>query len=650
MYKRIVLPRFDKGLISDRNDIKGGLEYCNNVIPINGGSEWRTRSGKVLNLAHNSLSYTNGFNQIHSLLGTVVIPSAVYGIGSVSSQVQYITNNASGNSTVFSTQALDNTGSARSITGFTNRFSLPAYASSTVFDGQLLLTSDMAGKLPAKTTGTYASSSEYSTGTVAGTSGQKLVTGSSTVWTSNHVGMYLWVNDTTISEKYYRIVKVISGTSIQIDHPLATTFTGKNYRIVHTAPWSCKPGTFGAYNHTSTITANSMVMCAAITGHVGRVFGANTIEADNNTQEYNRVRWSATQAETATGATQWQGADYWHPNAYLDVFPGIGGDAIYGLASHDGDLYIFKKQGVFRLKGFVATDGTDIGASVEVVSLDHGQYQSTSQPIVSSDGVWFVSRKGLCVVNRNGVTDFTDRTGVRNAFDKYIRGGDTDQESHFSITEDYIIIQTKHARADCMPDYDTQIETPNTMVYFRKDKVWATQSTIQTTRIIQSADEHLLSFAGTLENTTNKPNVVDWYNDLKGLGMSEEDGQDPLMDIITLPINVTSITNNARIKSIHTRYYLNDINLNNPTISVAAIPGEREVDSTSFVGTLGAPLPELSDANTGDLFVDSWGISRFSGGANQYDSYRFRWKQTAGSSKCYLYEAGVDYYEVRRVR
>jgi len=653
MRRLINLPRFDKGLISDRNDVKGGLEVCNNVYPWNGGAEWRVRKGKAYTSTHGSLSLTGGTSQIHSLAGSSNNPNMVMGIATISSNPQFFAVSQSTGSGVLATQALDNTGSARTFSGRTNRFAMPAFGSSCAFGNEVFFANDRAN-IPTKSSGATGSVTAYTTGTVSGTAATKIITGSGTTWTSNHLGLYIWVNDTTISEKSYRITKIISTTSIEVEAPLATTFAAKNYRIDSIAPWTCKPGTFGAHGYTSTITANSTVEASVVVAHQGRVFGLGVTDVDNVTYR-DRVRWSAALDEYTS---HWGGADYWHSNAYLDVFPGEGGSTgLIGGASYNGDLYLFKRNAIYKLKGFLETDGTDVGASVSLVSNEHGLYKTTDQPIIDNDGVWFVSRTGLCVVNERGVTDFTEKTGVSKAFKKIIRQNGSTTHQHLSITPDQIIIQSTAPLGNAVGADQTIFEQPNTMVYWKEEGVWTTQSTVCTTRIITFIDGVSIAFGSTGESTANKPRTFRWDAEYEQSGAGtfyEEDraGNDyrPLLDICTLPIRVSPVGKNVRIRGVHTRYYLSDTDLVNPSIQVNVIPGERDINNVNFIGDTAESLTELTDINLGDIVPETWGISRTNGGIDQYDSYRFRWKQNGFSGLVTIFEAGVDAIEVQRVR
>lgn len=219
--------------------------------------------------------------------------------------------------------------------------------------------------------------SNYTTGTVSGTAGNEYVTGSGTSWSAstNAIPGSYFIPPT--GDEVYRIVSVASTTELILDRPLQTTISGgSSYYITAFAPVTVS-GVAG-WSHSSLQNAiylgSPAVNIPRPAMHQNRLFVAAPIEDDTAgsgstvSKTYgSRIRWSALPTEVQSGASSHVGIDYWEANAYIDVAPGIGGP-IQALVSLDNELLIIKTSAIFSLRGTVATDGTDLGAEVVLVS------------------------------------------------------------------------------------------------------------------------------------------------------------------------------------------------------------------------------------------------------------------------------------------
>jgi hypothetical protein len=120
----------------------------------------------------------------------------------------------------------------------------------------------------SKKTGTDLTiiSDTYTTGTVRGTSGQSIVTGSGTSWLQNaYRGMLLEINDDGV---YYVVDRIDSDTLITIDSTLSATYAGDTYKLY--------------YNHNPYLTDYSL----NVQHYIGEMIYSNptindTINPDN---------------------------------------------------------------------------------------------------------------------------------------------------------------------------------------------------------------------------------------------------------------------------------------------------------------------------------------------------------------------------------
>lgn len=217
----------------------------------------------------------------------------------------------------------------------------------------------------------------YSTGTVAGTAGAAVVTGTGTSWSANaNAEMYFIIESS--NPQVYRIESVDSNTQITLDRNLDTSPAGANYSIQCLAPVTTPETTLKSpvSNQTNMLYAGNAAY------HQGRLFFE---DADGN------LRWSALPEEVHGTDSSAKGISYQELNAYIT----IDGD-IRALVSFGQELLIFTTNTVLALRGDVATDGTDLGAFVAQV---HG-FAGVNTPDaveVTPIGVVFVHSSGAYV-------------------------------------------------------------------------------------------------------------------------------------------------------------------------------------------------------------------------------------------------------------
>lgn len=189
----------------------------------------------------------------------------------------------------------------------------------------------------------------YSTGTVAGTAGTAVVTGTGTTWSNANAGATQFFIIESSNPQVYRIESVDSTTQITLDRNLDTSPAGANYTIQSIAPVTTPETTL----KSSTANNTNMLGVGAFAYHQGRLFFE---DEDGN------LRWSALPDEVHATDSSAKGISYQELNAYIT----IKGD-IRALVSYGQELLIFTSNSVLALRGDVSTDGADLGAYVAQV-------------------------------------------------------------------------------------------------------------------------------------------------------------------------------------------------------------------------------------------------------------------------------------------
>lgn len=251
-----------------------------------------------------------------------------------------------------------------------------------------------------------------STGSVSTTAGSRVVTGVGTSWlTTAERGMYLYFSSTAGNGLYhrgFRIERVNSDTELVVDADPGYTVSGVAFTISPVGKVASPAGVF------TSDAGGSYFPHALVTGsHQNRLVGAYTRElipgSSGGKWHPHRIRWSALPHEIdGRGGVNKKhvGMDYWHPNAFIDVAPGVGGDEITGVVSIGNALLVLKETAVCAVRGVLATDGSDLGASVDVVTTGFGCIGRNAWDICER-GVVFADSTGAYVSDGNSVSDLT---------------------------------------------------------------------------------------------------------------------------------------------------------------------------------------------------------------------------------------------------
>jgi hypothetical protein len=401
---------------------------------------------------------------------------------------------------------------------------------------------------------------DYTGGTASTTSGSTTITGTGTAWMANaEAGMYLWFDSTAgggLSNRMFRIVSVNTDTSITVDRAPDATVASKNYIIQSVgAMMTDLTSVWSGY------TPEGSAMCS----HQGRVFIGNTRESAIYKPE--RIRWSALPQE---GSGKYIGRDYWQANAYTDIGTGLGGD-IVALASVGSDLVILKEGAVYALRGAVASDGSDLGARVDLVSANHG-LQYARGHAMTKIGLVFADPRGVFVYANGEIRSLTQGR-IQSTWTS-----DMSVETIVSAVGDRIIFCDQGSGRIFV--YDISMD------------VWSTQSSQYYNRVVQTyyddgAPEYELGFRAFTDA------VDDWSSDWTAYpgGPSQDPGLSsaPDMQVVTHPIPLTSPVGNARPVRVDVNGFATD----DAELAVSLIPG-RQGGTEHAVGTLPAGTSDKS--------------------------------------------------------
>lgn len=626
-----------RGLVTDVAGVRGALMEACDVVPLEQGNGWRTRGGKGAGTAitgatagvtsHRALGLQENagvYLGLHSC--TVSGGTGLFPIFGVAAGAQ------------LPSQVLVPAGTAMALTGRTAELA-PERQADMEYGNELWLPS--RSRHPIRWAG-VAGSTEYTTGTVSGVAGARVVTGAGTTFTSAHRGGYLLVDDATVGLRAYRIVDVVSGTSLVVDRDLAATFNTKAFRISPVSWWSVKPGTFGGgyspEDGGSPVVlaggARSFLNAKDVTQHRNRPFAVNVIDADGKWYP-NRFRWAATQFESDTlfeGNGEWGGAELWHPNAYEECMPGRGGSSLVAARSFGSTLYLFKQDGVFAVRGFFETDGRDVGMTIDVVTLEAGVHFGV--PIVTEIGIFFAHRSGIWLVNEQGAECITDRDRVRVAFDDLLAGGNV---AHVSWAKRRLIVQSVVARATAVTN-----DQPNTMVLDVEQKVWTQQRTHVTTPLVDIPNGAAVAVGVAGESNAGK--ATDWERDRShSYSYDQATGEPVLASVTTHPFGLRGQVN-GRLRGVRLRAKLVDDAGNDPAITAYVLLGEEGTTGAVEAAITGASLAETGTATEG------WHRVAVRQGTPPVDTVRVRLVQTQRALDVRLYEVGVEHVPVGRIR
>lgn len=645
------LARLSKGIVTDVLGAKGALLVGDDVVPLERGEGWRVRGGKTCTAITTGTDATTwpssfiGAVQVHALDGVAAIDDCVLVEFDLDGAHRFAVVDTSGAGWVLPTQAADAAGSAITFGGRTNEFSsdLPSVG----FHDEVWVPSEV-GKLPMRYGGAKQTSTgvPYSTGTVSGSAGSTTLTGSGTSWdTKLTAGCYVYINDADVTDRAYRVVSVDSSTQVTLDRPLAgAVAAGTLYRATPNAWWSVKPGTFGALDHTNPLTALSTMNARIACQHQGRVVVFDTVELDNKRYR-DRGRWCAPASET--DGTHWGGAEYFHANAVQDTFPGEGwypdAPGVLGAASWRGVLYVFKARGIYAWRGYLATDGTDEGLTIDRISDSVGHYASQSvRPIATSEGVYFLSADGLCLLTDNGIRNISRETGTQDLYLTMFRGRSSDDVSGsglvtcgLSVVRNRVILSGTAAQASAVAS-----ETPNTLVYDRSLGLVYTQTTVSCRDVVAiGSDEVSVAYTSERNNSALKSQLVNWSDDNRFSTATMEGTRYPKLRILTHPLMLADRLGPAgRVRAVWVRARVNEADL-----AVSLYEGEGTSTSFETVVTASEEVDTVAA-------IDKWYRLPVRSGTPALNHVRVNLAQdTTGATDMRVMEVGVEYVPVGRI-
>ena len=286
------------------------------------------------------------------------------------------------------------------------------------------------------------------------------------------------------------------------------------------------------------------------TTHGERLFVGNTDEDDGGS----RIRWSGTPVDAIGPAT---GFDVWYEAAYIDVFPGIGGD-ITSLESINGNLVIFKHNAVFVMRGDVATKGFDLGARIDKLVDTSGAASPAHTSIYSGGAIW---------MNSDGIWQFGSEA-VRNLTDGRVKSSWRDFIPNLELgTVGYI-----NGVADRIIVLNSVIEDNGAFVYDSEKDLFYRESASDST--------HVLSL-GTTE-PGNKYNggmaFVDWSGGMTS-DLENDFGETtvPRLEILTQPLSPNYPFYTDRPNKLLVSGYISDDDGTEPYMEASILHGRNDL-------------------------------------------------------------------------
>lgn len=658
------MARLQRGLVTDRVGVPGALLEADDVVPLDRGEGFRTRGGKQAITATNATGLAAAPSSATALTGMFAWSmlgtqggGRAYASYPFDALVEYETDFGAtlgwfvlaydGSASQVPSQAMNHAGAALVFDGRINQF-VSMNGAGVVYGEELWIPAHSSwGGISMRYAGVApVNAFPYSTGTVTGTAGSTLLTGSGTSWQPYwQDGGYIYVNDADMYERAYRIVRVLSATQLELDRPLQGPVTGASYRMSINAAWTCKPGTFGATDWSSSIASFSTVNAIGACEHQGRVVVWDTVDADNLSYP-DRLRWSYPINETDE---HWGGAEMFHPNAFADAAPGSGRGSdpltsrrtgIVWCTSFQGALYVFKHDELHVLRGQLMSDGSDEGASIELVARLEGVVNGYAKPVPTDEGIYFVTSQGLMLVTGGGVVNVSRETLAHQAFVD-VFSDDASIPVLLSVLRDRIVLQPGRAQYQIAVSGTTYVPT---LVLDRRLKVWTTQTTLGTTNVIEGSLGQQLSAAQWTSGLT-RPLIVLWQYDNAFSGLVTEQGRAPLMKLTTHPVSVAdSGAVNGRLRGAQVKAKILDTDATNPTLGVTVLLGEQGRSSAveaAIAATRAVPEQTVTE---------KWHRIPVRSGTPMVDQVRLRMVQAGGSADVRVTEVGVEHVAVRRFR
>lgn len=443
--------------------------------------------------------------------------------------------------------------------------------------------------------------SRYSTGTVDFTSGSTTVTGNGTTWTSSHEGMYLWTNHATLGERAFRVVDVVSNTSLVVDVAPDATAATQSYALNPLGFVAAPDGIFT----TGAGSAVNYAYSLASASHQARMFVGSPIDNESVI-----LRWSATTSESSA---KFLGCDYWHASGYANV--AIGG-SIRSLQSYNGELLILQTNALHVLRGVVATDGTDLGATIDLVARGPG---------VTSMAGATASRHGVVYANDGGVFLWSGGTRVTEL-----------SEPIRSLWRSETITAPRVSYSSIRDRVVVTIGTSGkSYVYDMGRRMW----TVHTHEAVSVGNVVSCVVSDVEKEVAIHANyVLNWLDDYETTSKNDGDSTAyPRMKITThpIPLGGKGAIQQGRVDNVYVNGYVTDAASDNPVLTTKLLYGRKGTSTGAETATtLTASVPEGT--------VDKTHRVPAEGGSSQYSAVRVQLVQSAAASDARVYGIGVD--------
>lgn len=453
--------------------------------------------------------------------------------------------------------------------------------------------------------------SRYSTGTVSTTASSTTVTGSGTTWTSAMEGMYLWINHATLRERAFRVTKVVSTTSLIVDNAPDATAATQTYAL---NPVGFLAAPDNLFSTSAGASVNDVRDASAMASHQGRLFVSGVIEYVDGTSYADRperVRWSATQTETSG---KFIGTDYWHASGYTDIGMGEGGN-ITGMVSFDGDLVIFKESAIYVLRGSVATDGTDLGASIDRIAGTQG---------VRRQAAIVATPYGVAFANKNGVFLY--------------RSGKVDSLSS-PISTKWNVTGPTSAKLSYLGQDDRLVATKGdyAFVFDMEQRTWTMQQGVADTVTGGNVVEMLNDGATDREIQLMGDTFIDWVADFSLSDAVTSDGHGtsyPRMRVTTHPIALgAGLTGQGRVNTVYVNGYVIG-----STLTVTLVQGRSKGLGT---GLWGAPVELAVGSVSAGTFDKTYRLP-VDGASPQYSAACVKVDQASAATDARIYAIALD--------
>jgi len=614
---RLNLPPITDGLVLSRLGVDGALLEANDVVLSRAG-EVRKRGGK--SLAASGLTAgptTTAYGHVYN--GALFVPNedpvyssvsgrAVTGLETSTAKFYYANSGGTSFGTVPSRTA---------ITGWTGPHA--TYGSGIGVGAQYLIShgDEIIGTgvtaCPIRWAGSVKSA--YSTGTISTTAGSRTVTGSGTTWNTTNIqlGMYLYISDagSGLNQATYRVTRISSTTSIEVDRALDASVSGASYLIQAVGRVSAPTGIF----NDSTPADVNYPAATISASHASRLIVGGTYETlGSGSKLYaNRIRWSALASESSG---KFAGSDYWDPSAYIDVHPGIGSGGITAMASIGSSLVIAKLAGLFVLRGDLATDGSDAGASVSVISDEVG-VESQLGMVATPAGLVIAGPSAAYIYDGASLTDITSPKLGSWWADNEMGNGTV-----VSYLDGRVVFQ------------NIDVTSHQTLVWDMRRNIFTTQTAEKYRRILRvRGTGNVLAEYGFLASGSVEQH--DWIGDFSTTNKNDPSGTSPRMSITThaAPLGSDPI-GQGRVDNVYVNGFVSDAATDNPTLDVTLLYGRVGTSTAAEAAVTVGSISEGTYDKTSRLNI---------GAANpNYSAARVRIAQANAASDARVYGIALD--------